>query len=87
MHAKKKRKRVLSLPAPVELFDRTELIKKLLVDQPRHEEKLVVGHKLVDNLLLQALCLQKYRRKSEMIHRGQWGRKWNSLLARWCAPG
>lgn len=50
---------LLSLPAPVELFDGTELIEELLVDQPRHEEELVVGHELVDDLLLQALGLQR----------------------------
>lgn len=43
----------------MELFDGTELIEELLVDQPRHEEELVVGHELIDDLLLQALGLQK----------------------------
>ena len=33
---------VLLLPASVELFDRTELIEQLLVDQPRCEEEFVV---------------------------------------------
>lgn len=30
------------LPASVKLFDRTELVEQLLIDQPRHEEKPVV---------------------------------------------
>lgn len=59
------------LPASVELFDRTELVEELLVDQPRHEEELVVGHELVDDWLLQALGLQRAQRKSGMIHRGR----------------
>lgn len=43
----------------MELFDRTELVEELLVDQPRHQEELVVGYELVDDGLLQTLCLQK----------------------------
>lgn len=49
---------LLLLPASVELFDGTELVEELLVDQPRHEEELVVGHELVDDWLLHALGLQ-----------------------------
>lgn len=51
------------LPASVELFDRTELVEELLVDQPRHQEELVVGHELVDDGLLQALGLQKVKKE------------------------
>lgn len=39
---KMRNEKMLLLPASVELFDRTELIEKLLIDQPRHEEELVV---------------------------------------------
>lgn len=34
----------------MELLDRTQLIKKLLVDQPRHLQELVVGDELIHDL-------------------------------------
>lgn len=43
----------------MELFDRTELIKELLIDQPWHEEKFVVCHELIDNLLFHSFGLQR----------------------------
>lgn len=36
----------------MELLDRTQLIKKLLVDQPWHLQELVVGDKLIHDLSL-----------------------------------
>lgn len=36
----------------MELFDRTQLIKKLLVDQPWHLQELVVGDELIHDLSL-----------------------------------
>lgn len=47
-----KHARLLLLPASVKLFDGTELIEELLVDQPWHQEEFVVCHELVDYLLL-----------------------------------
>lgn len=47
----------LLLPASVELFDRTELIEQLLIDEPRREQELVVRHELVNNLLFHSFCL------------------------------
>lgn len=40
------------LPPPVELLDGTELIEKLLTDQPWDLQELVVGDKLVHDLSL-----------------------------------
>lgn len=40
------------LPPPVELLDGTELIKKLLADQPRDLQELIVGDELVHDLSL-----------------------------------
>lgn len=45
------------LSASVELFDGTELVEELLVDEPRHQEELIVGHELVDDLLFHAFSL------------------------------
>lgn len=47
------------LSSPVELLDRTQLIKKLLVDETRHLQELVVGDKLVHNLSLHPPRLQR----------------------------
>lgn len=47
------------LSSPVELLDRTQLIKKLLVDQTWHLQELVVGDKLVHYLSLHPPCLQR----------------------------
>lgn len=49
------------LPPPVELLDRTQLIKKLLVDQPWHLQELVVGDKLIHDLSLHPSGLKGYR--------------------------
>lgn len=54
---------LILLSASVKLFDRTELIEQLLVDQPWHEEKLVVCHELINNLLLHAFGLQRADKK------------------------
>jgi len=63
----------------VELFHGTELVEELLVDQPRDQEELVVGHELVDDLLLHALGLQRRTRD------GSAGARFgNSLIT--CSP-
>lgn len=51
-------KNVLLSP-PVELLDRTQLIKKLLVDETRHLQELVVGDKLVHDLSFHPPRLQR----------------------------
>lgn len=43
----------------MELLDRTQLIKKLLVDETRHLQELVVGDKLVHDLSLHPPRLQR----------------------------
>lgn len=60
---KGKKKCLFLLPTSVKLLDRTELVEELLVDQPRHEEELVVGHELVDDWLLQALGLRSAQKE------------------------
>lgn len=57
MYSLKKIKNVL-LSSSVELFDRTQLIKKLLVDETWHLQELVVGDKLVHDLSFHPPCLQ-----------------------------
>lgn len=47
------------LSSPVELLDRTQLVKKLLVDEPRYLQELVVGDKLVHDLSLHPPGLQR----------------------------
>lgn len=42
----------------MELLDRTQLVKKLLVDEPWHLQELVVGDKLIHNLSLHPPGLQ-----------------------------
>lgn len=46
------------LSPSVELFDGTQLIEKLLIDQPWHLQKLVVGDKLIQDLALHPPGLQ-----------------------------
>lgn len=46
------------LSPSVELFDGTQLIEKLLIDQPWHLQKLVVGDKLIHDLTLHPPGLQ-----------------------------
>lgn len=57
--------RLLLLPASMELFDRTELVEELLIHQPRHKEKFVVWHELVNNLLFHSFSLQRTNVTSE----------------------
>ena len=42
----------------MELLDGTQLVKKLLVDQPRHLQELVVGDKLIHDLSLHPFGLK-----------------------------
>lgn len=46
------------LSSPVKLLHRTQLVKKLLVDESRHLQELVVGDKLVHDLSLHPPGLQ-----------------------------
>lgn len=50
--------KTILLPSSVELFNRTQLIKKLLADQPRNLQELVVGDKLVHELPLHSSGLK-----------------------------
>lgn len=47
------------LPPSVELLDRTQLVKKLLIDQPWHLQELVVGDKLIHDLSLHPSGLKR----------------------------
>lgn len=60
----------------MELLDRTQLIKKLLVDEPWHLQELVVGDKLIHDLSLHPSGLTE--RKST----GCEGRKARERLSR-----
>lgn len=43
----------------MKLFDGTELIEQLLIDQPWNEQKFVVRHELINYLLLHSFGLQR----------------------------
>lgn len=55
---KKHKKQDFLLPTAVELFDRTQLVKKLLIDQSWHQQETVTRDKLIDGLLFDSpgLC-------------------------------
>lgn len=50
----------LLLPASMKLLDRTQFIEKLLVDESRCKQELIVGHELVNYWLFQSFGLLKH---------------------------